>query len=400
MLSALFFAQAAAVGGACAAAWILAKRPSNRAKALGAELGIRPRIRWLPTSPQLVGTVNGIEVEIFGDRELRLPSMRIEIRPPASDAWSIRGVTARRSSLAQPLVLAAGSRPHNTGDARFDGLFAVYGDELRAIAAFAPNARQLVVEILELGWELQIQESALTLTTKSTAEELGGVAEAVRRGAVLAQSAASEARDCRARFERGAIDDPEARARARCLRLLLAHYSGPSAEVVRARALGDTSEEVRLEATLWTAAAGLPCELSDRALPTFEDLLTHPQYAVRLAAVRALGAAGTLASIEKLRACASAPDAGRELRGAVDMAIVGIRARAGGGTPGGLSVAPPEAERGKLTPFSAVGGAAALELATQPEASGQVIQIAPVDPEKPTGSRPAPAAPGKGVENK
>jgi hypothetical protein len=93
-------------------------------------------------------------------------------------------------------------------------------------------------------------------------------------------------------------------------------------------------------------------ELGATGLPEAEGPLVRalgsPAPEVRVAAARALGRAGTAASVSALREAAEAnPDGG--LRRAVRQAVAEIQSRIGGAEPGQLSLATGEAESGRLS---------------------------------------------------
>jgi hypothetical protein len=335
-------------------------------------LGDRPRAPG--TRVEIRGFMSGLSLKLEGiDSAIqkRMGRTEMEIGDDAFDrALFVQGDTYVRAVLDSELRRA---------------ILRAFGGRLRDDTRWAPAP--LVVDTLEIEGGALVAElhDTSTLTSDPLEVSLAGLLDIGRRLQAPEATVAGLARNATA--------DPEAGVRLQNLRALVREYASDEATArVLEDAADDESQQVRLEAARargpagrqallalagegWTddaiAAAALdalgPHVPEDRALAVLDHALqadkratavaclralgrggrkvaarlwphvTHPQLEVARAAVEAIGSAGTVDDVPRLRELEAQGE--RTLASAARQAVASIQARLAGASPGQLAIA-------------------------------------------------------------
>lgn|GEM_PF-2646563 len=327
----------------------------------------------------------------------------------AEGSWrttlTARGPGIPRSLSVAPEGLHSKRGDFVTLDGHFDPLADVRGDVLDVTARLDAEVRRTLEGFL-MRDDGRVSGGAVSRAFEGRLEDDALVSAAARVAAVAAAIGRGETPD---RLAANAADEPQLELRERNLALLLAHfpdhpkaqalaapgprYEAPWIKLLKASARRDppavraaAAEILALrrpaEVDLEVARAGV-----ERLGATggAEDVLTAclDRYSLRLDAIAALGASGSLDAVATLTGFTRVLGTRVEERRAARAAIAAIQARVGGGGPGHLSLAAPDA-----------GGLAVSEPADEREgapdeadddSAAAAVEAAAVDDGRPAG---------------
>jgi hypothetical protein len=280
--------------------------------------------------------------------------------------------------LLQPLTLTAetawtraakrlsGSDDVRTGDASFDALVHVAGPEERCLAALSAASRQMLVELIKAGGE--VDSGALRVRQLGALRDARELVEPVRRWTAGVEALLVDEDDIPARLTEIVGRDPVAAVCQRALETLVERFPDRAAEAARKAAHQRRDVALRLSGAIALGAEGHPTvravaddgsgrpELriravrhlcakgaisADEAEARLLGLLARAdEDGVRIQACVALGDAGSPAAVAALRGVEAGATVlgGGPLRAAAQEAIKAIQARVGAVAAGGLSL--------------------------------------------------------------